>query len=106
MRTIHTALPLLLLLASAAHAADTAQPAATTQASRQEAIPEADLRFARNLSKAFRQVARMVQPSVVSAQVSDAAAHPPSGVRPMDSGRNPHGSRAAMKQSMPRITSE
>ncbi|MEY4827446.1 MAG: hypothetical protein RLZZ288_997, partial [Planctomycetota bacterium] len=50
MRTIHTALPLLLLLASAAHAADTTQPAATTQASSQEAIPEADLRFARNLS--------------------------------------------------------
>ena len=73
MRTIHTALPLLLLLASAAHAADTAQPAATTQASKQEAIPEADLRFARNLSKAFRQVARMVQPSVVSIHTVEAA---------------------------------
>lgn len=93
MRTIHTALPLLLLLASAAHAADTTQPAATTQASSQEAIPEADLRFARNLSKAFRQVARMVQPSVVSIHTVEAAPVAARGAFVMPRGQMGRGAR-------------
>jgi serine protease Do len=98
MRTIHTALPLLLLLASAAHAADTAQPAATNQSSKQEAIPEADLRFARNLSHAFRQVARAVQPSVVSIHTVEAAPAAMRGAFAMP--RGPMG-RGARENAMP-----
>ena len=98
MRTIHTALPLLLLLASSAHAADTAQPAATNQSSKQEAIPEADLRFARNLSHAFRQVARAVQPSVVSIHTVEAAPAAMRGAFAMP--RGPMG-RGARENAMP-----
>ena len=74
MRPIRTAIPLMLLLASAARAGTAApvtDPPAQTPAGRpatpaDTAIPEADLRFARNLSHAFRQVAKSLQPSVVS----------------------------------------
>ncbi len=46
------------------------------------------------------------QPSVDSAHVSLATACPPSGRRPIDSGRNPHGSRTAITWSWASITSE
>ncbi|MFM7806949.1 MAG: trypsin-like peptidase domain-containing protein, partial [Planctomycetota bacterium] len=80
MRSIRSAIPLMLLLASAAKAADQGAksvgvgaeaPAAATAA---PAIPEADLRFARSLSHAFRQVAKIVQPSVVSIRTVERAA--------------------------------
>jgi serine protease Do len=74
MRTIRTALPLLLLLASgeASWAREDTRPAATPAApASAEKATEEDLRFARNLSRAFRQVARTVQPSVVSIRTVD-----------------------------------
>ena len=91
MRTIQTALPLLLLLASTAQAADTAPSSAATQTSSQQAIPEADLRFARNLSHAFRQVARTVQPSVVSIHTVEAAPVAMRGALVMPRGRSARG---------------
>ena len=64
MRHLRTALPLMLVLASMARAEDTASapaPADTATAATAE-----DLRFARNLSRAFRHLAKGLQPSVVS----------------------------------------
>ena len=70
MRSIRSAIPLTLLLASAAAAADPGPKSVGTgadaPAAATAAMPEADLRFARSLSHAFRQVAKIVQPSVVS----------------------------------------
>lgn len=77
MRPIHTALPVLLLLASTARAGEqSAKPATTapTTAAAAGVIPEADLRFARNLSHAFRQVAKTMQPSVVSIRTVERSA--------------------------------
>ena len=90
MRSIRTALPLLLLLASATHADGPGKPTAPTEeASRPRdtsappptAIPEADLRFARNLSHAFRQVAKTLQPSVVSIRTVERTAPANVGMR-------------------------
>ena len=47
-----------------------------------------------------------VQPNVLSAQVSEATAYPPSGNLPTDIGRKPHGSRTAITRSSTKITSE
>ena len=91
MRTIHTALPLLLLIASVARSADTvAGPETGAAAGDRQAIPDADLRFARNLSHAFRQVARTLQPSVVSIHTLESAPMPtrmPMGMGGMRPGR-------------------
>src|SRR6266496_2187722 len=46
------------------------------------------------------------QPNVCNAPVSEATACPPLGNNPMQSGRNPHGSRTAYTQSRVRITNE
>ena len=98
MRSVHTALPLLLIVACAANAGDastatqggtpavTAAPdagARSPEANKPStpAIPEADLRFARNLSHAFRQVARTLQPSVVSIRTVERAAPANVGMR-------------------------
>jgi serine protease Do len=69
-RTIATALPLLLILASQAHAEDRS---ATATAMSAPAMTDPDLAFARNLSRAFRRVASDVQPSVVSIRTVDQA---------------------------------
>ena len=66
MRTIRTALPLLLLLASAEASWAREETTAPAAAASTERSTEEDLRFARNLSRAFRKVARGVKPSVVS----------------------------------------
>jgi serine protease Do len=82
MRSIRTALPLLLILSAAetGFARDTtrSEPAQSVAADT-EATTEADLRFARNLSRAFRQVARTVQPSVVSIRTVDEVRMQPTG---------------------------
>ena len=76
MRAIRTALPLLIVLASAevSGAVDTtnAAPVVVAPSAPADANADADLRFARNLSRAFRQVARSVQPSVVSVRTVEA----------------------------------
>lgn len=56
MRHLRTALPLMLVLASMARADESAsKPAAAAPAATAAATDE-DLRFARNLSRAFRQL--------------------------------------------------
>ena len=80
MRHLRTALPLMLVLASMARAEDTASapaPADTATAATAE-----DLRFARNLSRAFRHVAKGLQPSVVSVRTVEAEAAPMAALGP------------------------
>ncbi len=83
MRHLRTALPLMLILASMAQADETSgtpSPAPSVDATTATAE---DLRFARNLSRAFRHVAKGLQPSVVSIRTVEANATPAVARGPM-----------------------
>lgn len=83
MRHLRTALPLTLILASMAQADDATSKAAPANSGDTATATAEDLRFARNLSRAFRHVAKGLQPSVVSIRTVEASATPAMARGPM-----------------------
>ena len=83
MRHLRTALPLMLILASMARADEAAGKSAPTASVDATTATAEDLRFARNLSRAFRHVAKGLQPSVVSIRTVEAGATPAMSRGPM-----------------------
>ena len=83
MRHLRTALPLMLILASMARADEAAGKSAPATSVDNTTAAAEDLRFARNLSRAFRHVAKGLQPSVVSIRTVEAGATPAMSRGPM-----------------------
>lgn len=83
MRNLRTALPLMLILASLAQADEATSKAAPANSGDTATATAEDLRFARNLSRAFRHVAKGLQPSVVSIRTVEASATPAMARGPM-----------------------
>jgi len=83
MRHLRTALPLMLILASMAQADEATSKAASANSGDTATATAEDLRFARNLSRAFRHVAKGLQPSVVSIRTVEASATPAMARGPM-----------------------